>query len=173
MPTPTYIAIAKTVLTGTQQNVDFLSIPGTYADLLLVVSGRSSGGGLSQSIYLSCNYATTGYASTSFTGLESDGTGTLSGNTYANQGSIPGTGSTTNAFGNAEFYLLNYAGSTRKLISSTTVNESNTTSTISAQARVTAANLNDTNPITTIRVVDSGGGFISGSRFDLYGIKKS
>lgn len=171
MPAPTYKAIAKTVLTGTQNNIDFTSIPATYTDLLLVVSGRSSGSGTSQSIYLSCNYATTGYGSTTFIAIESNGS-TVTSDTYANQGGIPGSGSTSNTFGNAEFYLADYAGSTQKSINSTVINESNT-GTITARIRTTAALLNDTNPITTIRVVDSGGGFVSGSRFDLYGIKNS
>lgn len=171
MPPPTYIALGKTILTGTQQNVDFLSIPGTYTDLLLVVSGRSSGSGTSQSIYLSCNYQTTGYASTTFQGLEANGT-TVSSDRFANQGSIPAAGSTSNTFGNAEFYLPSYANASRKPISSSAVNENNT-ATVTSLIRATAANLNDTNAITTIRVVDSGGGFVSGSSFYLYGIKNS
>lgn len=171
MPTPTYTAIAKTILTGTQQNVDFLGISGTYTDLLLVVSGRSSGGGTSQSIYLSCNFATTGYASTTFTGLEANGS-TVTSDRFANQGSIPGSGSTANTFGNVEFYLASYANAIRKPISSSAINENNS-ATNTTVIRATAANLNDTNAITTIRVVDSGGGFVSGSSFYLYGIKNS
>lgn len=167
----TFIAIAKTVLTSTQNDVDFLSIPGTYTDLYLVVSGRSSGAGTSQSIYLNCNRLTTGYASTTFTAFEADG-GSTSTNNFANQGSIPASGSTTNTFGNAEFYLANYAGNKLKTMMSNVVNEGNV-STITTAVRATAAVLADTNPITTIRVTDSGGGFVSGSRFDLYGIKNS
>lgn len=169
----TYKAIASTVLTGTQNNIDFTAIPATYNDLLLVVSGRSSGAGTSQSLYISCNYATTGYASTTFRALEGDGQATAAtSNTFANQGAIPGSGSTSNTFGSAEFYLSNYSGSQRKPIYSVAVNEGNA-SPITTQMRFTAANLNDTNAIATIRVVDSGGGFVSGSRFDLYGINNS
>jgi hypothetical protein len=170
---PTFIPIAKTVLTGTQNNIDFTAIPGTYTDLYLMVSGRSSGAGTSQSIYISCNYATSGYSSTTFRALEGDGQATAAtSNTFANQGSIPGSSSTGNTFGSAEFYLPSYAGSGRKPISSTAFNEGNA-SPITTQARLTAANLNDTNAITTIRVVDTGGGFVSGSSFYLYGIKNS
>jgi hypothetical protein len=104
--------------------------------------------------------------------MEADGAGTTSSNMFANQGSIPGTGSTSNVFGSAEFYLPNYSGNKLKTMMSNVVNEGNVNS-ISTVIRATAAVLSDTNAITTIRVVDSGGGFVSGSRFDLYGISNT
>lgn len=43
MPTPTYIALATTTLGSSASSVTFSSIPATYKDLMLVVSGTISG----------------------------------------------------------------------------------------------------------------------------------
>ena len=45
MPTDTYIPIASTTLSSASASVTFSSIPQDYRDLVLVVSGGSSGGG--------------------------------------------------------------------------------------------------------------------------------
>lgn len=42
MATPTYIALATEVLTGTDSSITFSSIPGTYKDLVLTISGTVS-----------------------------------------------------------------------------------------------------------------------------------
>lgn len=45
MPTPTYDLIASNVLTTTTANVTFSSIPSTYRDLVLVITGGMATGG--------------------------------------------------------------------------------------------------------------------------------
>lgn len=45
MPTPTYIALANITLTGNDSEIVFSSIPATYRDLVLVVSGTSDSSG--------------------------------------------------------------------------------------------------------------------------------
>jgi len=42
MPTPTYTALATVTLGGTASSVTFSSIPATYRDLVLVISGTAS-----------------------------------------------------------------------------------------------------------------------------------
>jgi hypothetical protein len=42
MPTPTYTPLATVTLGGTASSVTFSSIPATYRDLVLIISGRST-----------------------------------------------------------------------------------------------------------------------------------
>lgn len=173
MPTPTYVAIAKTVLTGTQTTVDFNSIPSTYTDLVLLVSARSaSGGSASDNISLKINGSTTTY---SYRFLSGNGSAALSGNgTPAEQfaGDMSGSGGTSNTFSNIEIYIPNYTGSTNKVQSITSAQENNTTA---AFIRAIAGLWSTTSAVTSISLRYFGGGvdFASGSRFDLYGIKNS
>jgi hypothetical protein len=69
MPTPTYVAIAKTVLSSNQAEITFSSIPSTYTDLVVLVSARSaSGGSTSDNVALRLNGSTTTYSYTFLSG---------------------------------------------------------------------------------------------------------
>lgn len=164
MPTPTYTAIAKTVLTGTQTDVTFSSIPSTYTDLVLLISARKTNVAVSDSITVNA-ISSSLY---SRTGLAGNGS-TASSDNFGNDGSVSAASATSNTFGSVEVYFPNYAGSTNKVQSTTSVAESNT-ATITAANKVTAALKRDTAAISSITVT---GEFVSGSRFDLYGIKNS
>jgi len=167
MPTPTYVAIAKTVLTGTATYVDFDSIPQTYTDLLIVASTRNDAGAGQQSIVVRNNKS----AFSSARGLEGNGSAASS-NSFANQGSVANSTFTSNTFASSEFYLANYTNTSNHQTSSTTTNENNTT-TITTGIRATAAIDSQTVAVTSLRIANSVGSFVSGSRFDLYGIKNS
>ena len=175
MPTPTYVAIAKTVLTGTTGTVTFSIIPQTYTDLLLVVSARDAGAsanvtsmdirfaGITSSVYTDTQlyaYNTTP-ASTRVT----------SQNTLL-QGFVPRDSATANTFGSFELYIPNYTGSTNKLGSMTSVAEANSTTNIQWGISLDAGLMSNTTAVDSISII-FGTGAVSGSRFDLYGIKNS
>jgi len=166
----TFIPIAKAALTSTSTYVDFTGIPATFNNLYLVGSARGNSG-VSQSIYISVNYATTGYGSTTFQAWETDGSAT-SYNSYANMGAIPGASAGANIFNSFECFIPNYGSSVNKIFNSYTVSSNNAT-TLNTAIRQTRGYLTDTNAINSIRIVVSSTDFVSGTRFDLYGIKNT
>lgn len=174
MPTPTYVALAKTVLTGTQSYITFSSILQTYTDLLLVVSARSSASALTDSITIEINGDAT--ATYSYTDINGNGSTAASARSTSNAYSIfrfsaSGNTATANTFGSFEVYYPNYTGSTNKPISGTGVSETNAATGVRIDA---SANLySATGAITQLKLGLVSAQFVSGSRFDLYGIKNS
>ena len=173
MPTPTYVAIAKTVLTGSQANVEFTGITGTYTDLVLTVSSRSDRAVNVETLSLqlngdtSTNYSLTdvySYGSTVYSTRTTSATKIYDLFTVAANG-------TSNTFGSFEIYLPNYAGSTNKPVSVTLADIYNDTTTMGNNAL--AGLWRNTAAITSIKLFPVSGNFVSGSRFDLYGIKNS
>lgn len=171
MPTPTYVALAKTVLTGTQASVTLSSIPSTYTDLLLVVSARSTFAAAGDWLLIQFNSQTTGYSNRYLYG---DGSTAQSNNSTYNimaRNVLPGSTATSNTFSNVEIYLPNYAGSTNKVASVSGVSENNNATAAYIYA---GAGLSSNTASTGSILIDcDNGDFASGSRFDLYGIKNS
>jgi hypothetical protein len=168
----TYVAIAKTVLTTTQATITFSSIPSTYTDLLLTISGRSGASSSVGTIKIRFNGAT---ADTNLTSRYLSGaTGTVgtTSNAYLYAGNLPGSTATSNTFCNTEVYLPNYAGSTYKAASITCTSENNS-ATDAWGPEIIAGLFLDTTAITQIELRLLSNSFVSGSRFDLYGIKSS
>jgi hypothetical protein len=178
MPTPTYFAIAKTVLTGTSSLITFSSIPSTYTDLILVASMRYNDGGGDRSAFtLLLNSQTTSSTDSSMTRLYGYSSAAASGRSsstyFSNQYDVVGSGATANTFSSVEIYIPNYAGSANKVLSVSGVSENN--SSTDALTGAVADLWQNTSAITTIKLQPSSGitNFASGSSFYLYGIKNS
>ena len=173
MPSPTYVAIAKTVLTGTATDVTFSSIPSTYTDLVLLISAQGSNtGGYFRGVTIQVNG--TGGTSYSYTYLRGTGTAAQSGRASSTSklGDFLLTeAGNTNTFANLEIYIPNYAGSTNKVFSSSNAVERNNAEGYNyAQAHL----FSNTSAISSITIGPMDFGSINtGSRFDLYGIKNS
>lgn len=173
MPTPTFIAIAKTVLTGSQATITFDSIPSTYTDLILLISARHDGAYSGGGVGIKINSATSGYS-----GQRTYGNGTGTGSSYyASSNSIyfygggsSGGSDTASTFGNAEIYFPNYTASTKKITNQFGVSENNGTI---GYSEFDAGLYSGTSAISRLDISVSGSSFVSGSRFDLYGIKNS
>ena len=172
MPTPTYVAIAKTVLTGTQATITFSSIPSTYTDLVVLFSARTNEAAAASSgffIYPNNNSGTMSY--TRIRGIGSSASSDFNNLDSYWRNAVNGAGGTADTFASGELYIPNYAGSTFKVGSWTIVREENSAT---SNQIIGGAGLNrDTTAINTLTMISSGNSFVSGSRFDLYGIKNS
>jgi hypothetical protein len=121
MPTYTQIGTAQVVGSGGASSIVFSSIPSTYTDLVLFLSGR----GVGSAGFV--NVLPNG-SSSSLTGkyLYGNGSTTTSGS-LAPLLYISETGHTANTFGNSMAYFTNYAGSGYKSMSIDTTQENNST----------------------------------------------
>ena len=163
----TYIKIATvTVGAGGAASMDFTSIPSTYTDLLLSVSGRGSGAAVSGSIIIKFNAITTGYSSRNLYGNGATATSNSSSDGYIGE-MISAANSTASIFGSGLVYIPNYAGSTNKSYSADWVSENNATT---AYAGFTAGLMSNTAAINAITLTAS---FVQHSTATLYGISKS
>ena len=164
--------IAKNVLGSDTATVTFSSIPGTYTDLLVVASHRTTASGNAQTYVLNMN----------INGVSTDRTwrrlGAYNGNqTYSDSGTgattaiCPGSTVTADTFGSTQIYFPNYAGSTNKSFSvdDVTENNSSTNNSITPLAGLWSS----TAAITELSFAAGSGNLKSGSSFFLYGITKA
>jgi hypothetical protein len=163
----TYKAIATvTVGSGGAATMAFSSIPATYTDLVLKVSGRTSYTTI-DSIYFTFNASTANFSSRILYG---DGAAASSFTQARYAGSQTGSSQTANTFANNEIYIANYAGATYKSYSVDSVTETNGTT---AYAYLAAGLWSDTAAITGITLTPNAGSFVQYSTATLYGIKKN
>lgn len=168
----TYKAIATvTVGSGGAANIEFTSIPGTYTDLLVKISFRSTRAGqIEDGLGFKINTATTGYT---YRTLIGDGANVQNLSTSYEQtwaGEINAAGSTASTFSNTEVYLPNYAGSNAKSYSSDSVAENNATNGYSS---LQATLQSSTSAVTSITLTAQNGNLAQYSTATLYGIKNS
>jgi hypothetical protein len=168
MPT-TFTKIASaTVGSGGASSIDFTSIPNTYTDLCLKISARTTRASVTDAISLSLNGSA---ANQSSLYAQGDGSSTTSGTLSSFRTLATGANATSSTFGNSEFYIPNYAGSTNKSAASDGVTENNATesylwpvanlwSQTAAINQITITNLNSAT-------------FVQYTTATLYGIKNS
>jgi hypothetical protein len=166
MPTTFTKIAAVTVGSGGAATIDFTSIPSTYTDLCIKISGRSTSA--DDQILISLNGSTSSFSNRVLYGNGSAAASTSVARFVAYQ--TPGTGTTANTFGNSEIYIPNYAGSNNKSNSGDTVWEQNATT---AFAALNASLWSNTAAITQITFTPSSGNFAQYSTATLYGIKNS
>ena len=153
-----------TVGSGGSASIDFTSIPGTYTDLAVVLSTRSTD---LTSLSIKFNNTATTYT---VRHLDGDGTSATSNNFVLAGRTVPST-ATASVFGNNSYYIPNYAGSAQKSYSVDSVTENNGTT---AYQVFTAGLWNGTSAITQITFsIVSSGNFAEYSSASLYGIKNS
>jgi hypothetical protein len=168
----TYTLIqAVTVGSGGSASIEFTSIPATYTDLLVKLSGRSSrSAAVMEEFLLTFNNNGSSYSEKQ---LRGDGSSvisqTFSGASIQQLGQ-PGAAATATIFGNWEFYIPNYAGNNYKSISLDGVTENNSTQ---AYTNFEAGLWSNTDAITSIKL--SAGAYLAveHSTAYLYGISKA
>jgi hypothetical protein len=148
--------------------IDFTSIPSTYTDLVLKISARTTRASYTDAISLSLNGSAANQTSIFLAGNG----GSASSSTLGSFRTLAtATTATANTFGNSEFYIPNYAGSTNKSASSDGVTEDNSAT---ADAWLVANLWSQTAAINQITVTDlNSATFVQYSTATLYGINKS
>lgn len=156
-----------TVGVGGAASIDFNSIPGTYTDLQILLSGRTTKTNVYSDILVKFN-TSTNFANR---GLYSDGSTAASwSSTVGYVGMISAANATTNTHGSLSIYIPNYAGSTNKSILSESVAENNATN---GMLELMATKWNLTDAVTAISIYADGGfNFAQYSTASLYGILK-
>ena len=166
----TYTLISSNVLSSSAASVTFSAIPSTYTDLVLRWSIRSNRAAVQDWMKIELNADTTNL---SYTRVEADGTGTYSGRSTSILvvGTTSGNTTTSNTFGNGEFYIPSYTASQNKPVSGFGVGEDNA---VGALIMATAGLWRSTSAITEIKILsESANNLLTGSSFYLYGIKNS
>ena len=169
MATTTHKLIAKSVFGTDAATASFTSIPATYTDLLLVMHVRSVRSGQRRdTLNIGLNASTA-----DFTGRRLRGSGSAASRATTTRfiAEVPAATATADTFSSVEVYIPNYAGSSNKSFSVTSVQEDN-----QAEAYIDAvAGLwSQTAAITSIEVTSGNSVDLkSGSSFYLYGILKA
>jgi hypothetical protein len=157
-----------TVGAGGASNISFTSIPSTYTDLFLMISGRNSAPNTSG--VLTLNGSSASFTSRSWWG---DGFGNVGSSNFTGgpDFGMSGSGDTANVFSAADFYITNYSNtSVNKFLTGKFGTENNGSSNNMSNSATTWAN---TAAITSITLTPTGGGsFAQNSIASLYGIIK-
>lgn len=169
----TYSAIATvTVGSGGANSIQFAAIPGTYTDLVLLLSLRSSSASGDSNCFIYFNNTLgTAYETRRLLGSGS----AASSDSFSSYpwvqalDKIPNATFTASTFANAMVYIPNYAGTTNKSVSVDIVSENNATA---AQMGLDAALFTTSSAITQIDI-DGTDNFVQYSTATLYGIKNS
>jgi hypothetical protein len=163
----TYKKIASvTVGAGGAANMQFTSIPGTYTDLQVLVSARSTNGSLTR-LYIGFNGSTSGFSNIY---LQGNGSSAGSGSIARFIGQLSGTDYTSNTFGSTTLYVPNYTSSNNKTMSADNVVENNATT---GYDDLSAHSFTSSSAITSIELSPFTGNFAQYSTATLYGISKS
>lgn len=158
-----------TVGAGGAASIDFTSIPGTYTDLMIVLSARSTAtpGNAFEFAKVTINGNT---ASITNRSLGGNGSSAYSFTTPGNYfGEIPSNQATASTFSNITGYFPNYAGATNKSFSVDGVGENNATG---AQSNLTAGLWSNTSAITSLSLTANAGNLMQYSTATLYGVTK-
>jgi hypothetical protein len=166
----TYTLISSQVLGSSAASVTFSSIPQTYKDLVLQVSGRLTVAntqyfaGLTFNTDTSTNYSDTDLIANGTT----PGSSQHSSSNYIYLPAIPAATATANTFGSFEIYVPSYTSASNKPLSLTGPAENNSASAFTLTAN--AGLWRNTAAINQIVLTTLSGNFVSGSSFYLYGI---
>lgn len=171
MPNTYTLINSVTVGSGGIASIEFGSIPQTYTDLHLVVSGRSTASVVAANISMTFNGSATGYSTRNIWGNGSAVQNDSSSTSFL-YGSVAVSGDTATAsvFGNSSFYIPNYRGTNNKPVSMDFVTENNATTAYNVFVSGVWSN---SAAITQITMVLNTGNFAQFSSASLYGIKNS
>ncbi len=163
----TYTLISSvTVGGGGAATMSFTSIPATYTDLVVKISGRA---GDASGQFLTFNGNSSNY---SYRTILGDGSSASSGNSSGSRIFLinGSNGFTSNTFGNAEIYIPNYASANYKSVSIDSVNENNAST---AYVQLIAGLWSNTAAITTVTLTPEVGSYLQYSTAYLYGISNA
>lgn len=167
---------SSTVGAGGASSIDFTSIPSTYTDLCVLLSGRCTAAFTRRVLRLRINNSSTA-ADYADRYLQGNGTSASSGSdpagssTYIQIFDLPAASATANTFANIGIYIPNYASTTTyKSISVDSVPEENGTT---AYMSMVAGIYNNNTAITQVNLLPDSGNFAQYSTAYLYGVKNA
>ena len=173
----TYTLITSQTLASSAASVTFSAIPGTFTDLVLKVSARTDNSGARDYFIVNfngdsaTNYSETVLYTNNGTSARStaSSSSTALGSGYA---FVDGNGATANTFSNLEMYMPSYTAARNKPSSTFASAENNSSSSVWLSAN---ANLyRSTSAISSMAFTPyTGGNFLTGSSFYLYGISNA
>ena len=150
-------------------SIDFTNIPQGYRDLKVVLSARTNAGSGGYQTYVRFN--SDSGANYTWRNVLGTGSSAVSQNTAGDTGMritmSVSSGDTASTFGNSEFYVPNYTGSTAKSVSADGVSENNATA---ATADLAAGLWTGTAAISSITIFGASASFVQYSKATLYGI---
>lgn len=163
-----------TVGSGGASSIDFTSIPQTYTDLAVFISGRTNQSATTSNLLLQFNSDT----ATNYNSIDLWGNGSAVQNDNAFSASyiyagpmLSGSVSTASIFGNVFAYIPNYTGSNTKSVTIDGVTEDNSTTRYTVFC---AGRWSGTSAISSIKIFSGGSAnLVQYSSASLYGIKKS
>jgi hypothetical protein len=161
VPTATYIALANLTLSSGDSSITFSSIPATYRDLVLVVSGSSTGGGF---FAMKLNSSATGYSRIAMAGNGSTTTSYTGGSSeYIDTGFAIGAN-------NSFVHISNFIDYSATDKSKSVLVRGNTPANTANQPIAAGYFRWDSNNAINSIEVFMGNNFDSGTTFSLYGI---
>jgi hypothetical protein len=170
----TYYSISSQILSSSAASITFSSIPATYTDLVLKVSARTdTAGSFNGQCQLTFNSNATNYSGKYIRGNGSTALSSGGPTTYIALGpsASDSAGNGANTFTSVDVYIPSYLISQNKQASDDFAAEDNTATGFN-EAR--ASLWSSTAAITSVTLTaNSGGNFVAGSTFYLYGIKNS
>jgi hypothetical protein len=167
----TYTLIASNVVgSGGVTSVTFSSIPNTYTDLIVKLSGRSSKANKQDSLSMAFNGTSTGYTNKFIEGDGAAASSFSSTDNGYNAGFVVASTMTANTFTSTDIYIPNYASSNYKSYSTDHTDEGNQSTVYS---HLIACLWNNTAAITSITFSLAASNLVQYSSFYLYGIKNS
>ncbi len=160
-----------TVGSGGTTQINFTSIPQTYTDLRVELSGRGDGYNAND-LYVLFNTSTSNYSGRYFMKDSSDPTivSSTSATSKIICGFIPASQATANTWGSATIYVPNYTTSNYKTTNAEASTENNG---VIQWIMVSGGMWSDTAAITTLSLNLNGGTFLQNTTAYLYGIKKA
>jgi len=165
----TYKLIEAKTLGSAVSSVTFSSIPGTYTDLNLVCSIRTSRSAVAENILIGFNGSTSSFSAKTLGGQGNSGVDNLT--TARLIGPADGDNATASTFANMSVYIPNYTSSDYKSYSADAVMEDNAAL---AFAYLTAGLWSNTASITSIELTTAlSNNFKTNCTFYLYGISNS
>ena len=168
----TYTLIASNTLSSSAASVTFSAIPGTYTDLVLRASIRSTEASTGKAIRIEFNADSS--AIYSVTRINGSGSAASSSRrtdySFIDGYTADADNNTANTYSSLELYLSNYTSTKNKLMSIFHAQENNTTA---AEMNAIAGLYGNTSAITSIKLNFASLDIKAGSSFFLYGIKNS
>jgi hypothetical protein len=171
----TYRPIATVTVTGSSAStISFTNIPGTYTDLVIQASLRSTRSGFPRApLTLTFNSITSGYNWRDIYGVAAGVQNATGSGAYTQIGNMTSVNGTSNVFTPVTIYIPNYASTTLEKVIRTDTAQTNISDTWIREHLVTY--LSNTAAITTITLADAiqSSSFVVNSTASLYGISKS